>query len=185
MLPQWPILFYDVHPNWYRWHWSHPKFLPASLQILCWKWQVEGMACPGHLDVWIRHISRVLPPYSKRKLFWTGTRSPKFNWLLIFVKIFIAKWYIYIYMKIFFKTNLFIWYLYFETQQLKNYSYLYSQCLTQTFFWKWLPFLVWSIFYIDCPITPLTPYQTHLKMTQLLAFHLIITTNQHILIAYT
>jgi len=123
MLPQWPKLFYDVHPNWYRWHWSHPKFLPASLQILCWKWQVEGMACPGHLDVWIRHISRVLPPYSKRKLFWTGTRSPKFNWLLIFVKIFIAKWYIYIYMKIFFKTNLFILFLYFETQQLKSYSW--------------------------------------------------------------
>ena len=31
-----------------------------------------------------------------------------------------------------FKTNLFIWFLYFETQQLKNIHNLYSQCLTQT-----------------------------------------------------
>jgi hypothetical protein len=38
-------------------------------------------------------------------------------------KIFIKKRYRYIFMKLFFKTNLFIWFLYFQTQQLKSYSW--------------------------------------------------------------
>ena len=41
--------------------------------------------------------------------FWTAARSPKLNFeFLVFIKIFITKWYIYIFMKVFFKTNLFI-----------------------------------------------------------------------------
>jgi hypothetical protein len=38
-------------------------------------------------------------------------------------KYFIKKWYRYIFIKVFFKTNLFIWFSYFQTQQLKNYSW--------------------------------------------------------------
>jgi len=42
--------------------------------------------------------------------------------LTFFIKIFIVNWYIYIFIKVFFKINLFIQNLYFETPELKNYS---------------------------------------------------------------
>ena len=39
----------------------------------------------------------------------------------------------YMFMKVFFKTNLFMWFSYFQTQQLKSFIHdLYSQCLTQS-----------------------------------------------------
>ena len=63
---------------------------------------------------YIRMLYCILPPYLKIMSFWTATRSPKFNFdFLFFIKIFIAKWYIYTFMKIFFKTNLFIWFFVF------------------------------------------------------------------------
>jgi hypothetical protein len=43
-------------------------------------------------------------------------------WLLIFIKPFIEKRYMYMFMKVFFKTNLFMWFWHFQTQQLKSYS---------------------------------------------------------------
>ena len=39
----------------------------------------------------------------------SDTVSKILLWLLVFIKIFIKKWHMYIFMKIFFKTNLFIW----------------------------------------------------------------------------
>ena len=51
----------------------------------------------------------------------SDTVSKVLLWLLVFIKIFIKKWYMYIFMKVFFKTNLFIWLSHFQTQQLKSY----------------------------------------------------------------
>jgi len=39
----------------------------------------------------------------------------------------------YIFIKVFFKTNLFIWFSHFQTQQ-QSYFNLYSQCFTQILF---------------------------------------------------
>jgi hypothetical protein len=53
-------------------------------------------------------------------------------WLLFSIKIFIGKFYMYILMKVIFKTNLFIWFSHIQTQRLKSYSWFIFPCLTQT-----------------------------------------------------
>jgi hypothetical protein len=60
------------------------------------------------------------------------TVSKAWLWLHFSIKIFIQKWYMYIFMKVYFKTNLFILFSHFQTQQLKVIHDLYSRCLTQT-----------------------------------------------------
>ena len=50
------------------------------------------------------------PSILKNKVILDGdTVSKVLLWLLVFIKIFIKKWYMYIFMKVLFKTNLFIW----------------------------------------------------------------------------
>ena len=70
------------------------------------------------------------PSMLEKKVILERTRSPKHNLTSYFYKkIFTTEWYIYIFMKLFSKRNLFIWFLYFETQQLKSYSWL-SCCIS-------------------------------------------------------
>ena len=72
-----------------------------------------------------RVVSKCTPsdPYSKIKLFWTATRSSKLNFNFLIFRKYLSQSDIFIFfMKLFFKKNLFIWFLYFETQQLKSCS---------------------------------------------------------------
>lgn len=46
-------------------------------------------------------------------------------WLIVSIKIFIKKWYMYTFIKVFFKTNLCIYFLHFQTQQSTTWDYLW------------------------------------------------------------
>jgi hypothetical protein len=70
------------------------------------------------------------------------TVSKAWLWLHFSIKIFIQKWYMYIFMKVYFKTNLFILFLHFQTQRLKSYSWfifpMFDQNLVQNdFFYQY------------------------------------------------
>jgi hypothetical protein len=72
----------------------------------------------------VSSIHRILPPVSYRSRL--GHRhGPKVQfWFLFSIKIFIEKLYMYIFMNVIFKTNLFIWFSHFQTQRVKSYSWL-------------------------------------------------------------
>jgi hypothetical protein len=69
-------------------------------------------------------IHSILPPVSYKSHL--GHRhGPKVQfWFLFSIKIFIEKLYLYIFMNVIFKINLFIWFSYFQTQRVKSYSWL-------------------------------------------------------------
>ena len=71
-------------------------------------WRGESTTRKRCIQGSIYVFNGILPPYSKKILFGQRHDLQSLTLIFIFVKIFITKLYIYIFMKIFSKTNLFI-----------------------------------------------------------------------------
>jgi hypothetical protein len=83
------------------------------------RWRTRSTRDRSNHNPWNQQGTSSVPI---KQSFWTMTQSLNSNFnLFVFIKIFIKKWYRYIFRKVFFKTNLFIWLSYFQTQQLKSY----------------------------------------------------------------
>ena len=89
--------------------------------------QHNGSRSPCHRGQWLHRRPWKAIDYSlrliKEVVLYSDTFFKAQLWLLVFTKIFIKKWYMYIFMKVFFKINLFMWFSLFQTQQLKSYSW--------------------------------------------------------------
>jgi hypothetical protein len=69
-------------------------------------------------------LERLISLPSSGSSFSCSSRRWSYNFdSFFYIKIFIVKLYLYILMKVIFKVNLFIWFLHFQTQLLKSYSW--------------------------------------------------------------
>jgi len=77
-------------------------------------WRYDFIAC-----------RTILPPYLKRMLFWTATRSPKLNFDFLFLEKYLSQSYIFILLWKYFSRQIYSYgfCIYFETQQLESYSW--------------------------------------------------------------
>jgi len=77
-------------------------------------WRYDFIAC-----------RTILPPYLKRMLFWTATRSPKLNFDFLFLEKYLSQSYIFILLWKYFSKQIYSYgfCIYFETQQLESYSW--------------------------------------------------------------
>jgi len=77
-------------------------------------WRYDFIAC-----------RTILPPYLKKMLFWTATRSPKLNFDFLFLEKYLSQSYIFILLWKYFSIQIYSYgfCIYFETQQLESYSW--------------------------------------------------------------